>query len=101
MILARMNLGCKNAVEGLNRTGKRFLKSSGTAGRTPTWDPTKDKIAVIHKDAITAVAEMIESVKTTGRKKQEEGIRKKEQRRGAGEEQGRAGRGGKEEQEEK
>jgi hypothetical protein len=57
----------------------------------------EDKIAVIHKDAITAVAEMIESVKTTGRKKQEEGIRKKEQRkrsrRGAGKSRKRRERG--------
>jgi hypothetical protein len=46
-----------NAVDGLgNRTGKRLLESkTEQRGGARQRDPTKDRIAVIHKDAEAAV----------------------------------------------
>jgi hypothetical protein len=62
------------AVEGHgNRTGKRFFQSrTEQRGGPRRRDPTKDKIAVIHKDSNTAVAEMLDSVETNWEEEEQE-----------------------------
>jgi hypothetical protein len=70
------------AVEGLgNRTESDSFKVERNKVDPDMRDPTKDKIAVIHKDAITAVAEMIESVENNWEEEEEQEEKQKNRKR--------------------